>query len=131
MKKIDLPDFQKKQRILYVEHKPDRDLVNYGNRYLEAGRISDAIECYQKVNHVSGLDKIREIAETTGDVMLYQQVLKALNRDASDEDWERIGQRALAQKKYAFSLHAFEKCRDTAMCERVKGMIGSGGHQEF
>jgi len=129
MSKIDLPDFQKKQRILYQEQKSDRDRVNYGNRYLQAGRISDAIECYQKANHISGLDKIREIAETTGDVMLYQQVLKALNRDASDEDWGRIGQRALAQKKYAFSLHAFEKCRNTAMRELGKELIGSGGHQ--
>ena len=131
MSKSNIPDFQKKQRILYVERKSDRDLIYYGNLYLESGRISDAIECFQKANHIAGLDKIGEIAVTSGDVMLYQQVLKALNRDACAEDWNKIGQRALAQKKYAFSLHAFEKGGDTAMCEQVKGMIGSGGHQEF
>ncbi|MBN1615044.1 MAG: hypothetical protein JW950_11310 [Deltaproteobacteria bacterium] len=113
-----------------MERTSERDLVGYGNRYLESGRISDAFECFQKAHYIEGLDRIREIAQAAGDVMLYQQVLKALNRDACGEDWIRIGQKALAQKKYAFSLHAFERGGDSEMCERLKGMIGSGGHQE-
>lgn len=118
-----LPDYREKQRLLYVDKRSDRELIAYGDYYLESGRIADATDFYQKANHIPGLEKIKETAEETGDVMAFQHVLKALKVNITDDDWNRIGQRAYDLKKYTFALHAFQKGSAAAKIEQVKCMI--------
>ena len=125
-----LPDYREKQRILYIDKRSDKDLVEYGDHYLEAGRISDASDFYQKANHVPGLEKIKEAAEASGDVMAFQYVIKALKKVATDDDWHRIGQRALELEKYNFALHAFEKSNDTMKIEQIKNLMKSKDNQK-
>jgi hypothetical protein len=120
-----LPDYREKQRILYIDKRSDKDLIGYGDHYLESGRISDAADFYQKADNTPGLEKIREMAEATGDIMTFQQVMKALKQIATESDWNRIGQRAIELKKYAFALHAFEKSNNTIMIEQVNNLIKS------
>ena len=115
-----LPDYKGKQKTLYIDSTPARTLIAIGERYLEEDRISDAIEFFQKAAYREGLEKILEIAVESGDVMDFQQVLKALGREATDEEWNRIGQRAMALKKYTFALQAFEKSRNEQEIERLK-----------
>ena len=74
-----------------------------------------------------GLEKILEMAVESGDVMDFQQVLKALGREATDEEWNRIGQRAMALKKYTFALQAFEKSRNEQEMARLKEKISTEG----
>ena len=118
-----LLDYREKQRTLYIDRRSDKDLIEYGNRYLESGRISDAIDFYQKANYLPGLEKIKETAEAAGDIMTFQYVLKALKQNATDDDWNRIGQRALELRKYTFAAHAFEKCNNSTKAEHVKHLI--------
>ncbi|MDP4034252.1 MAG: hypothetical protein Q8P60_15665 [Pseudorhodobacter sp.] len=120
MKKTTLPDYREKQYLLYAGRTPEGDIIACGDRYREAGAIADAAECYQRANHRAGLETIRDLAQTTGDVMLYQQTLKALGQIASSQDWDRIGQQALALQKYTFGLQAFEKSGNSAMIAEVK-----------
>lgn len=95
----------------------------YGDCYLESGRIADATDFYQKANHFEGLEKIKALAEATGDIMTFQHVMRALKKNATDDDWNRIGHRALELKKDTFALHAFEKSNNTFKIEQVKNMI--------
>ena len=104
-----LPDYRKKQLLLYTEQKTAGDLIAYGARYLEAGRIPDALEFYQKADYTAGLEAIRNTAQQTGDVMLFMQASKALGRTPSPEEWLAVGQAAWKAKKYSFALLAFEK----------------------
>jgi len=120
-----LPNYQEKQRMLYVKRHPDKDLIAHGDAFLEEGKISDAIDFYQKANYVQGLEKIKGIAELSGDVMILQQVLKPLKQSVSDEVWKAIGERALEFKKYLFALRAFEKSNNTDMVARVNEIIKS------
>jgi len=122
-----LPDYKGKQKVLYIESTPAMTLTSMGERYLEEDRISDAIEFFQKAAYREGLEKILEIAVESGDVMDFQQVLKALGREATDEEWNRIGQRAMALKKYAFALQAFEKSRNEQEMARLKEKISTEG----
>ena len=85
--------------------------------------IADAAECYQRANHRAGLEKVRDMAETTGDVMLYQQALKALNQTVTLDDWNRIGKQAFALKKYTFSLHAFEMSENSTMIGEIRKIL--------
>jgi hypothetical protein len=121
-----LLDYKEKQKILYVDQTPARDLIAYGDQYLEANRIADAAEFYQRAGHAPGLEKIRNIALDSGDVMMFQQVMKALNRKVSDGEWNDIGDKALDRKKYTFALAAFEKSANTAMLQKVDTMLKSG-----
>ena len=120
-----LPNYQEKQHILYVKRYPDKDLIAYGNAFLEEGKISDAIDFYQKANYVQGLEKIKGMAELSGDAMLLQQVMRPLKQSVSDESWNAIGERALELKKYLFALHAFEKSNNINMVGRIKEIIKS------
>ena len=122
MSKI-LPNYQEKQRILYIDHKSVRDLIAYGDAFLEAGKMFDAIEFYQRVNYSEGLEKIKGMAEHSGDVMLFQQVLKLLKQHVSDDTWNAIGARAFDLKKYCFALHAFAKSNNSTMAEKIKKIM--------
>jgi hypothetical protein len=122
MSKI-LPNYQEKQRILYIDHKSVRDLIAYGDAFLEAGKMFDAIEFYQRVNYSEGMEKIKGMAEHSGDVMLFQQVLKPLKQHVSDDTWNAIGTRAFDLKKYSFALHAFEKSNNSTMAEKIKKIM--------
>lgn len=123
MKKTTIPDYREKQHLLYAARASERDIIALGDRYREADRIADAFECYQRATHRAGLETIREWAEAAGDVMLYQQALKALNQAASPQDWDRIGQQALTLGKYGFSLYAFAKSENVAMIEKTRKLI--------
>jgi len=125
-----LPDYREKQRILYIDKQSNKDLIEHGDRYLESGRISDASDFYQKANHVPGLEKIKDMTEASGDVMAFQYVIKALKKVVTDDDWHRIGQRALELEKYTFALHAFEKCNDTVNIEQIKNLMKSNDNRK-
>lgn len=120
-----LPNYQEKQRILYIDHRSERDLIAYGDAFLEAGKIFDALEFFQRVNYRDGLEKIKGIAEHSGDVMLFQQVLKPLKLNISDDTWNAMGDRAFELKKYSFALHAFEKSNNSPMADKIKKIMTS------
>ncbi|MDI6615212.1 MAG: hypothetical protein QME27_00750 [Syntrophaceae bacterium] len=64
-----------------------------------------------------------------GDAMLYEQAAKALGTVPSAEEWNRLGRRALALKKYLFARHAFEKGGDGAMLEETMKIVAGGNGQ--
>ncbi|MBM4270628.1 MAG: hypothetical protein FJ139_00480 [Deltaproteobacteria bacterium] len=118
-----LPDYREKQRILYIDKRPEAELITYGNAFLEEGKVSDALEFYTVANDITGLEKIRDIAESSGDVMLYQNALKALKRNPTEKDWNSIGEKAFALQKYSFALHAFEKSMNDPMIDTIRRAI--------
>ncbi|MGZ3595299.1 MAG: hypothetical protein ACXWMV_07595 [Syntrophales bacterium] len=120
-----LPNYQEKQHILYVKHHSEKDLIAYGDAFLEEGKTSDAIDFYQKANYIQGLETIKSMAQQSGDVMLLQQVLKPLRQTIAEETWNAMGERALELKKYLFALYAFEKGNNNAMAGRIKEIIKS------
>lgn len=104
-----LPDYRLKQKILYIDKTSATSLISYGDLYLEAGALSDALDFYAKAGHHAGVQKIKDLALTNGDAFLFQGAAKALNIDLRDADWEDIARRAIELKKYLFAKHALEK----------------------
>ena len=109
-----LPDYRERQKLIHIEQTPQEVLVAYGDRCRRADRLFDALEFYQKAKHGPGLREIVAAAIASGDAMLMEQAAKALGAPPSVEDWNRLGRRALALKKYLFARHAFEKGGDGA-----------------
>lgn len=117
------PDYREKQRILYIDKKPIRDLIDYGDQYLKRGQIMDALEFYQRASHEQGLETIRNLSEEKGDVMIFQQAMKALNRKVSQEDWSRIGNTAFESGKLVFAHYAFANGGDEAMRDKIRSLL--------
>jgi hypothetical protein len=124
--KDQLPDYREKQKILYIDRRSTEELIACGDRSLEANRIFDALEFYQKAKHPPGLEKIVETAISTGDTMLFEQAARALHRECSAEEWNRLGQRAFALKKYTFARQAFEQIGDNTMLEEIRKITAEG-----
>jgi len=104
-----LPDYRLKQKILYSDKTSATSLISYGDLYLEAGALSDALDFYAKAGHHTGVQKIKDLALTNGDAFLFQGAAKAQNIDLQDADWEDIARRAIELKKYLFARQALEK----------------------
>jgi hypothetical protein len=118
-----LPDYRLKQKLLYVDKVNQDHLQKYGDLFLEEGRLSDALDFFIKAGSNSGLQKIKEIAFKSGDVMLFGQAAKALNLELKPADWEGIGQKAIELKKYSFARHALEKANNEAMLNSLKNIM--------
>ena len=72
------------------------------------------------------MEKILEMAISTGDAMLFEQAAKALRREYPGEGWNRLGQRAFALQKYTFARHAFEQVGDNAKLEEIGKITAEG-----
>lgn len=131
MKETILPDYRQKQQLLYEGKRNSTELIDYGDRFLEAGKISDAIEFYQKAGHRAGLEQIIATAQQTGDLMLFLQASKALNRPTAPEEWLALGQAAKALKKYSFALLVFEKGGHDQLLQETKELIKKEGNAIF
>jgi tetratricopeptide (TPR) repeat protein len=118
-----MPDYHVKQKILYIEKVNPNVLQNYGDMFLEEGFLSDALDFYQKANYNNGMQKIKDIAFDRGDVMLLQQVAKALHLELKTAEWESIGQKAIDLKKYLFAKHALEKADNEERLNSLKKII--------
>ncbi len=121
-----LPDYRERQKLIHIEPTPKEVLVAYGDRCRRADRLFDALEFYQKAKHGPGLREIVAAAIASGDAMLLEQAAKALGTSPSVEEWNRLGRRALALKKYLFARHAFEKGGDGAMLEEIRKIVAGG-----
>ena len=118
-----MPDYRLKEKILYIDKVNPHLLQNYGDMFLEEGFFSDALDFYQKANDNSGMQKIKDIAINSGDVMLFQQAAKALHLELKPSDWESIGQKAIELKKFSFARHALEKTNNEEMLNSLKKIM--------
>jgi hypothetical protein len=123
-----LPDYRLKQKILYIDNTSPDVLHDYGNLFLEDGCVSDALDFYQKANYSEGIEKIKDIALSTGDVMLFQRAAKALNIEIKQADWEIISQEAVSLKKYNFAKYALEKTDNQEGLNSILKIMEAGYH---
>ncbi len=118
-----LPDYRKKQQLLYEGEATSSSLIAYGDKYWEAEMISDALEFYQRANDSASLEKVKTKARETGDVMLFMQACKALDHLPTPDDWFIVGEAARKAKKYSFALLAFEKGGHEKLLQETEGII--------
>ncbi|MDD4091325.1 MAG: hypothetical protein PHQ63_02105 [Smithellaceae bacterium] len=118
-----LPDYRLKQKILYIDKTSPESLISYGDMYLEAGALSDALDFYARASHTAGIEKIRKQALEIGDVFLFQGAVRALGLELRDEDWENIAQTAVRLKKFSFAVQASKKIGDAGRVNALTTMI--------
>lgn len=86
---------------------PREALISHGERYLEADRVIDAAEFFRKAEHREGLEQVRKIALDQGDSFLFKMVVGGVPGEGTREEWETLGNQAMALEKYAHAARAF------------------------
>jgi hypothetical protein len=84
-------------------------LLEWGAVYEEADLINDAIDFYERANAAEPLEKLLSIAREEGDAFVYGRILKALNREATPQEWISLGEKAAEFGKHAFAQEAFKR----------------------
>jgi hypothetical protein len=125
-----LPDYRLKQKILYIDNTDPETLRDYGDLFFAEGNLSDALDFYQKANRREDLQKIKETAFATGDVMLFQRAAKALDLEPEQAEWERLGEKAITLKKYFFARHALEKTGNEELLNSLKKIMEAEEHEK-
>jgi hypothetical protein len=67
------PDFLRRKEILFSPKTPEEEAARWGDRYLEARRLHDAAAFYLRARDADGLQRVREAAVATGDLLLFDQ----------------------------------------------------------
>jgi hypothetical protein len=82
-------------------------LMEWGDRYLEAGFVHDAVDFYEKAGAKEAVTRLLETAEDDGDVFLLRRLCSLLEREPTSEEWltaaeqaERLGKDHFAWKGY-------------------------------
>ena len=126
-----LPDYQLKQKILYIDRTSPEILKNYGDLFFAEGNVSDALDFYQKANYIEGIQKIKDAALESGDVMLFGRAAKTQKEELKPADWEKIGRIALNLKKYLFARHALKEANNEELLNSLKQILQAEGYEEI
>ena len=113
----------KKRDLLNTDKADKAELIKFGERYLQDGRLSDSIDFFEKAQHLEGLKQISERCSAEGDYFLYQRVAKILEESPSSEEWMQLGDKALGQGKMLFALLAYQQADRPEKVAEVEKLI--------
>jgi tetratricopeptide (TPR) repeat protein len=103
------PGCLKKRDLLNSDRSDPAHFVQLGTAYLEEGRVSDAIEFFEKARHREGLNRLLERCLEDGDVFLFRKIAKILDLSSGPDQWIKLGDRALALGKLHFAGAAYRE----------------------
>lgn len=104
-----LPGCLKKRDVLNSDRSDPAHYVQLGTAYLEEGRISDAIEFFEKARHRAQLESLLERCLGDGDLFLYRKVARILGVKPGPDQWLKVGDRALSLGKLYFARSAYRE----------------------
>jgi hypothetical protein len=103
-----LPSFLKKKKLLDGAALPAAECQKYGNLFLEAGWLADALDFFIKGNISEGLEQLQALALDTGDAFLLERLLQVQGREAP-ELWSQVAVQAAAKQKDTLAKWARER----------------------
>jgi tetratricopeptide (TPR) repeat protein len=118
-----LPGCLKKRDMLNSGRSDPAYLVQLGTAYLEEGRVSDAIEFFEKARHREGLDRLLERSLEDGDLFLFRKITKILDLSSGPDQWIKLGDRALALGKLHFARAAYREAGAPEKLAQVERLL--------
>lgn len=119
----------KKRDLLNTQGADAAQLINLGERYLEAGRVCDCIDFFEKAGHRQGLLDLVDRCLDEGDYFLYQRLTKILSLSPGEEQWTQLGDRALAQGKLLFARSAYREAQRPEKLAQVESLLEAASGQ--
>jgi len=113
----------KKRDLLNSDRSDPTQFVQLGTTYLEEGRISDAIEFFEKARHRAELDSLLERCLEEGDIFLYRKVARILGVSPGPDQWIKLGDRALSLGKLYFARSAYREAGSPERLAQVERLL--------
>ncbi len=113
----------KKRDLLHSPNNAPEELSQYGREYLQANRLVDALDFFEKAQDQEGIRQIKKISLEEGDFFLLQQSSKLLKEPVPDEVWKGLGETNLSQGKLQEALSAFKVIKDEAKIQEIQALL--------
>ncbi len=124
-----LPDLKQKLKLLFGNLSKEK-LIEWGERYLQAGWISDALDFFVEAEHIEGFKQVRALAVKEGDAFILRRCLKEMDVSADEGEWKALGESALELGKLQFAREGFRLAGERKMLDRVDAMINPPKQEE-
>lgn len=96
----------RKREVLFSDTIPREEKAEWGCRYLEEGRVMDALDFFMEARSRSGLENMRRLAVEKGDAFILRSVQKALPELVNQEHWEALEHNAHSSGREVFAEQA-------------------------
>lgn len=116
-------NFLQQSDLLHSKDLTPETARKYAEQFLQAGRHVDALNFFEKVNDVAGLDKLVEIAKEEGDSFLLLRVFKAKKEPPSADLLRAVGDKAFELGKYYDAKTAYQHLGDSILLDKVKPFL--------
>ena len=113
----------KKRDLLNSDRSDSAHFVQLGTAYLEEGRVSDAIDFFEKARDGAQLDSLLERCLEDGDVFLYRKVARILGVTPGPDQWLKVGDRALSLGKLYFAQSAYREAGSPEKLAQVERLL--------
>jgi len=120
----------KKRDLLHSPNTSLEELSQYGREYLQANRLVDALDFFEKAQDQEGIRQVKKIGLEEGDFFLLQQSSKLLKEPVPDEVWKGLGETNLSQGKLQEALSAFKVVKDEAKIQEIQALLQVPRHDE-
>jgi hypothetical protein len=82
-------------------------LLEWGQRFEEAGLIYDAVNFFEKAGARDDLARLLDEAKSEGNLFLVNRLCKALKTELTKQEWLAIGEEAERAGKLTFATEAY------------------------
>jgi cytochrome c-type biogenesis protein CcmH/NrfG len=113
----------RKRDLLNSDRTDPAQLGHLGTRYLEEGRISDALDLFEKAHDREGLTSLLTRCLAEGDFFLYRRVSRVLGISPAAGDWTKLGDAALSLGKLHFARSAYREAGAPEKLIQVETLI--------
>ena len=107
--KAKFPDYKKKQKLLYIQKTSPKVLSRIADSLLAEGRVNEAIDYLEKLRDDEKLKEIKKEALESGDLFSFERVVRILEEEITQKEWESLGDQAMQDKKYRYAQDAYRK----------------------
>jgi tetratricopeptide (TPR) repeat protein len=115
----------RKRDLLNSDRVDPAQLRHLGTRYLEEGRISDAVDLLEKADDREALTSIRARCLGEGDFFLYRRLSRVLGVSPGAGDWTKLGDAALSLGKLHFARSAYREAGVSDKLIQVETLISA------
>ena len=98
-------------------------LMQWGDRFLEAGFVYDAVNFYEKAGAKEALMRLLEMSRNDGDVFLLRRLCALLGREPSADEWLAVAEQAERQGKDQFAWKGYLGAGDQDRSDEVQARI--------
>jgi tetratricopeptide (TPR) repeat protein len=129
MKQNELLSCLEKRDLLNQSAASVETLLEWGELYLDAGLVHDALDFYEKAGAKEPLVKFVELAKAEGDALLLQRASTLLGGEPAGDEWRAVAAQAEQLGKFLFALKAYQRAGADEQVERMRNLLQSGSEQ--